>query len=386
MDPSIVQSIWQASKIAFVLTDQDLVIQELYGSPQILDIEERNCQGCSLLQVFPELLGSQGELEEILAGKLSSLKLEYLNRETDQGQTRYLTLESLPYRDEAGEISGIVHLVQDVTKRGELEQQLTQHRNQLQLLKEQLEHKNRDLVAANRELQRLGEIKSQFISVAAHELRTPLTSLNGYVEMLIDGQIGSLSDKQRRVLEIIQKSALRLSRLTDNLLNAARLEAGQIDMVLQPVDLAELVREVLSECAVQIQSKEQRLHLEVSPELPTALCDPNWTRHIVANLLSNAGKFTPEGGAIRVTLSLAEQAGYLQLSVADTGIGIPEQDQARVFSRWFRAANASSIKTEGSGLGLYITRALVALHNGSIWVESQPGQGSVFHVTFPIAA
>jgi signal transduction histidine kinase len=106
----------------------------------------------------------------------------------------------------------------------------------------------------------------------------------------------------------------------------------------------------------------------------------------VTNLLSNASKFTPEGGCISVTVRCAEQPGYLQLSVADTGVGIPQEDQTRIFSRWFRSKHAATVNSQGSGLGLYITHALVALHNGSIWLESQPDQGSVFHVTFPIAA
>jgi signal transduction histidine kinase len=295
-------------------------------------------------------------------------------------------MENLPYRDETGRILGLIHLVQDVTSRGELEQKLTQNRNQLQLLKEQVERRNLDLVAANTELRRLSELKSQFISVAGHELRTPLTSLNGYVEMLIDGQMGPLTDKQREVLEIIQKSGLRLVHLTDDLLNAARLEAGQIDLILRPIDLVSLVKEALSEEGVWFQAKGQCLTLEFSHGLPSALCDENWTKQIVTNLLSNAGKFTPESGCISITVRLAEQPGFLQLSVADTGVGIPKQDQAKIFSRWFRAKNASSINNQGSGLGLYITQALVALHNGSIWVESQPNQGSIFHVTFPIAA
>jgi signal transduction histidine kinase len=383
---SLVQLIWQASKIAFLLTDQNLMIHELHGLPEIIDLEEKSCLGCSLLEIFPELIGAQPDLENILAGKLSSLKLEYINRETTEGNTRYLTMENLPYRDETGRIMGIVHLVQDVTSRGELEQQLTQHRNQLQLLKEQIEFQNRDLVAANMELRRLSELKSQFISVAAHELRNPLTSLYGYVEMLVDGEMGPLADRQREVLEMVQKSGLRLIGLTDELLNAARLEAGQIDLVLQPVDLVRLVKEVVSECAVSIQSKAQHLNLEFSTGLPPALCDENWTKQIVTNLLSNAGKFTPERGCISVKVRLAEQAGYLQISVADTGIGISKQDQAKVFSRWFRSRNASIVNTQGSGLGLYITHALVALHNGSIWIESQLNQGSTFHVTFPIAA
>lgn len=380
------QLIWQASKIALLLTDRDLMIQEMHGHVEIIDDERQGCLGGSFFKVFPELLGNRQELEDILAGKLSSLKLEYINRETSPGQMRYLTMENLPYRDESNNIVGIAHLVQDVTNQGEVEQQLTQNRNELQLLKEQLEHRNRELVAANTELRHLSELKSQFISVAAHELRTPLTSLNGYVEMLVEGQMGPLAERQRQALEIIEKSGLRLVGLMDELLNAARLEAGQIDLVLRPVDLAGLVNEAVSEYVVPVQSKAQQLTMELAPGLPPALCDEIWAKQIVANLLSNASKFTPGGGCISVSVRRAEQPGYLQLSVADSGVGIAEEDQAKIFSRWFRARNASTVNSQGSGLGLYITHAVVELHNGAIWLESQLNRGSKFYVTFPIAA
>ncbi len=183
----------------------------------------------------------------------------------------------------------------------------------------------------------------------------------------------------------MQQSGLHLSSLADQLLNAARLEAGRIDLVLRPVDLAALVREEAAEFAAQVAEKEQRLTLELAPRLPPALCDETWTKQIVANLLSNASKFTPLRGGITVRLGPAGQPGYLLLSVADNGVGIPAQDREKVFAPWFRAGNAAEVSTQGSGLGLYITHMLVELHNGEIWLESRAGQGSVFYVTLPVA-
>ncbi len=385
MDESLIQQIWRACRIAFALAGPDLVVRSLHGLTEIFGAPGQACLGCSLYDLFPELVGREEDLQAILGGRLDSLKLAYINRETPEGETRYLTMEDLPYRDGEGRITGILHLVQDITSQGALEQQVTQNRNLRQLVQEWFERQNQELVAANLELRRLSELKTQFISIAAHELRSPLTALNGYLEMLADGQMGPLTPKQRAALATMQKSGYSLSYLAEQLLNAARLEAGRVDLVLQPVDLAGLAREVADTFAGQVAEKAQRLSLELPPGLPPALCDENFTRQIVTNLLSNACKFTPEQGSIRLRLGLAGDPGYLELAVIDTGIGIPAKDLEKIYDPWFRAGNAAVVSTHGSGLGLYITHALVELHNGAIWIDSQPGQGSVFHVTLPVA-
>ncbi len=384
IEPPIAQLIWRARKIAVALTDRNLIIREVLGQTEILSEEMKKCLGSPLLDVFPELLGNQQELEDILSGKSSGYQLEYVNREVE-GRTRYLTIEDLPYRDERSEIVGIAHLVQDITSQGELEQQMTQNRNQLILLQEQIKRQNLELIAANAELRRLSELKSDFIALAAHDLRTPLTSINGYLEMLLEGQMGALTQEQIGALNIVQRSSLRLISLTDELLNAARLDAGRLDLVLKPVDLTGLVKAVAAEYSGQIHSKGQRLSVEMDAQLPPALCDDKWAKLIVSNLVSNAVKFTPEGGQITIRLRMADETDFLLLSVADTGIGISEQDQALIFSRWFRSKNAAALNTQGAGLGLYIARSLVELHGGEIRVESQPGEGAVFFVKMPVA-
>ena len=385
MENSLNQLILQSRKIAFALTDRELVIKELHGQPEIIEAVMQSCQGCSLIEIFPELLGNQQDLEDILAGKLSNLQLVYINRET-QGKTIYLTMDDLPYKDEAGKILGIVHVVQDETSKGELEQQVTQNRNELRLLKEKVESLNLDLIAANNELIRLSEFKAQFVHLATYELRNPIKLLIKYIKMLLDGQVGPLTENQSEVLKIVQNNGLRLKSMIDELLNAVRLESGQIDLELKPVDLVSLVNEVVSENAAQIQSKEQVLDLEFSPRLPPALCDEDWTKQIVTNLLNNAGKFTPESGHISIRVRLAEQPGFLQLSVADTGVGIPEQERSEILSGLFQSKSISSQSTQSTGMGLYITRSLVELNGGSFWFESKPNLGSVFHVTLPIAS
>jgi signal transduction histidine kinase len=262
---------------------------------------------------------------------------------------------------------------------------LAQQRNELRLLRDQLARQNLELAATNTELRRLDELKSSFVSIAAHELRTPLTLIRGYGEMLLDGDLGPLADKQRDCLEIIERNASRLLTITSELLDVTRIETGRVELVLKPVDLPTLLEVLATEFGPELEARVQRLTLCAPPDLPPALCDETRAAQIIANLLSNASKYTPPGGLITVRVALAEEAGFLQISVADNGVGISADDQAKLFNRFFRAESSQLGEAKGTGLGLHITRALVELHGGRIWFESELGQGSTFYVTFPLA-
>ena len=263
--------------------------------------------------------------------------------------------------------------------------QLAQDRNEQRLLREQLARQNLEVAATNAELRRLDSLKSQFVSIAAHELRTPLSSIHGYVEMLLDGDLGQLTEQQRESLEIVERSAGRLMGITRNLLDLTRIEAGKILLVLRPVDLGALVRAVVEEYEPELAERDHRVRVGQPSGLPRALCDEARAAQIVGNLLSNAAKYTLPGGAIHVRLDRDEQEGFLRVSVADEGPGISLEDQQRLFTRFFRGESSRQSGAPGAGLGLHITRSLVELHGGRIGLESQPGAGSTFTVTFPIA-
>lgn len=382
---SLFQSILEDRKIAFALTDRSLNVVAVKGAANIFSTDRQTWVGRSLLELAPELIGSEDVLAGILAGELPRFQLGWVNRDTRDGQTIYLTLVHLPRRTRSGQITGLVHLAEDVTEMGTLEQQLTQQRNELRLLQAQLARHNVELGAINAELQQLDQIKSAFISVAAHELRTPLGLINGYVEVLLDEDLGPLAPNQREYLEIVQRNTQRLLNLTHDLLDITRIEAGRVELVLQPTDLTALTEKIATEFRLQLEAKAQQLTLEISTGLPLALCDEVRATQIIANLLSNANKYTLQQGQIRISLTPAEEEGFLQLSITDNGVGVASDDQAKLFSRFFRAGSASQTTAKGAGLGLYITRALVELHGGRIWFESTPGLGTTFHVTFPIA-
>ena len=275
--------------------------------------------------------------------------------------------------------------MQEVTEIAHLEQAVTQQRNELLLARDQLTQQNERLEASNTELQRLDETKSSFVAIAAHELRTPLTAILGYLELLSGGDAGSLNDAQMDYLRTAEAAAHRLLRITNNLLDVTRLEAGRLELLLQPTDLTALVAAVAAEQASLLEAKAQRLSLQAPADLPPALCDAVRAGQIVGNLINNAGKFAPPGSTIDVRLSLATEPGYLQVSVTDHGIGISPENQARLFKPFGRIGGAGAAGTDGAGLGLFIARSLVDLHGGRIWYESLPGEGATFHVNFPTA-
>lgn len=385
MDPIVLESILKDQKIAYAVTDHTLKVVDLGGRVDLLCFDQSNWLDRRLPDLVPELVGSESALHDILAGALPRFELAWVNRERANGGLVYLTMVDLPYRNQSGRITGLIHLVNDVSEAGVLKQHLAQQRNELLLLKDKLTRQNLELEAAISELKQLDDLKSRFISVAGHELRTPLTSIMGYIEVLLEEEISPLSKDQREYLEIVQGSADRMLTTVNNLLDVNRIEAGRIELVLRPFDLAELVEATAAEYRSQLEAKGKQLILQLASGLPPALCDESRAAQIVDNILSNAARYTPVGSQITVEVGLAREEGYLQISVADNGIGIASEDQNKIFSRFFRAKNAASMGTRGGGLGLYIARCLVELHGGRIWFKSELNLGSVFYVTFPIA-
>lgn len=373
-------------RIAYAVTDRNLHVQQVRGTPKALQGDPGSWLGKSLLDLVPGLLGSEDALQDILAGVLPRLEIPWVNRDGDEGKTTYLTLVDLPCRDITGAIVGLIHVMQDVTEGGVLEQRLMQHRNDLRLMEKAQREQNAQLLAANTELRRLDEAKSTFVSLAAHELRTPLASITGYVEMLLDGDAGQLNAAQTEYLSTIDASAQRLLRITRDLLDVARIESGRLQLSLQTADLRALLTEVAVEQKPQLEARSQQIHLTAPDDVPPALVDPQRTIQVVSNLVSNASKYAPAGTKITVILQKADdEPGFLRVAVTDEGEGVPLEDQSRLFRPFFRGTSAQITGVPGTGLGLYIAKSLVELHGGHISLESRPGIGATFAATFPIA-
>jgi signal transduction histidine kinase len=232
------------------------------------------------------------------------------------------------------------------------------------------------------ELKSVNEMRTEFFATVAHELRSPLTGIEGYLEMLREGEAGPVSDAQQGMLEAIARGTERLQNLIDDLFTLAKLEAGAGKPEIGRVELASVV----AGAAEALRPSAEAGGLAIASACPPGLAvDGNAGQldRVLVNLLSNAVKFTPAGGKISVTA--AAEDGRAVVSVRDSGIGIPERDRGRLFSRFFRASNAVRRGIPGTGLGLAIVQAIIASHGGEIALQSQEGIGTAITVSLPLA-
>jgi len=227
----------------------------------------------------------------------------------------------------------------------------------------------------------LDEMKSQLLATVSHELRTPLASIKGFATTLLREDVDWDKASRTEFLSIIDKESDRLSELIGNLLDMSRIEAGTLRVEPEVTDLGGLVQETISE--FRVMTREHQFEALVPPSLPLVWADPRRTRQVLRNLVENAVKYSPKGGPIRVEVQMED--GEAWVSVADRGLGIDAQHLAHIFERFYQVDSASTRQVGGSGLGLAIARAIVEAQKGHIWVESQPGVGSTFHFTLPLA-
>jgi len=227
----------------------------------------------------------------------------------------------------------------------------------------------------------LEQMKSNFLSVVSHELRTPLHSIKGFVDIILMGKTGEINDLQRDFLTTVQQSTSNLQRMIEDLLEFSRMEAGRIKLKPEMISVYGVAEKVVEQLAPLAQEGNLKLFNRVPEEIALIEADPMRIEQVLTNLISNAIKFTPANGAVSV---LARDIGeQVQISVQDTGIGIPEAEQAKVFQRFYQVDSSATRSYRGTGLGLTICKFIVEYHHGRIWVESQEGQGSTFHFVLP---
>lgn len=371
-------------RIAYAALNAELCVTTVGGDLELLGFDAGAC-GTRLTELVPEFIGSEETLSDVLHGKETSFTLPRINRDNAaSGELWYLDFSVLVNPSE--EDVRAVFVVEDVTRLAHTEQVLTQQRNELSLLRDELADQNMALATANAELHQLDLLKSRFVTIAAHELRSPLATVSGYVDLLEETEIcGELNEMQRNSVGVIRRSTERLLHMVSNLLDLTRIEAGRLDLALQTVDVVAHVHQVLRELKPLLAEKEHELTTSFADDLPMALCDPERNIQILHNLISNAVKYTPPRGQIHVAVSPDHDAAFLRLAVTDTGIGIPKEEQPRLFEAFYRAGNVDEVNASGSGLGLGIARSLVELHGGAMWFESAPNHGSHFAYTLPVA-
>ena len=226
-------------------------------------------------------------------------------------------------------------------------------------------------------LRRLDEMKSSLLSVVSHELKTPLTSIRMAVHLLLEERVGPLTSKQTELVMAAREDSDRLGKIIEDLLDIGRLESGRVEMELQSQPAEQLVSDAVGRLESAFHDRGITLQVDVPSETPPVLADPARIDHVFSNLLTNAMKFTPPGGRVRVYTETDDAA--VRFVVEDTGVGIPAEALPRVFDRFFRVSRAN--QPSGAGLGLAIAKEIVEAHGGQIAVQSTEGQGSRFSFT-----
>ncbi len=229
---------------------------------------------------------------------------------------------------------------------------------------------------------RIEEMKTEFVSIAAHQLRTPLSAIKWTMRMLLDGDVGDLSEEQIKFIERTYKSNERMIALINDLLNVTRIEEGRYLYELKPVDFVALIQGVID--SFDEEAKKRRLKLQFKKPakgIPPLTVDPKRIELAIYNLIDNAIRYTPPGGSVTIVLKYDKKG--VEFSIQDTGVGVPKDQQNRIFSKFFRGANVMRMETEGNGLGLFTTRNIIEAHKGSIWFKSEENKGTVFYFIIP---
>ena len=270
-------------------------------------------------------------------------------------------------------------IIRDVTerKRAELEFRAMEER-----LKRELTETNIELQERNEAVERANQLKSEFLASMSHELRTPLHTIIGFSELLAEEIQGPLNEKQRRFVEHIHRDSQHLLELINDILDLTKIESGKVELRLEDFEGATVMEEVLASCRPRAATSSVRI-VSAFPVSLTLNADRLRVKEVLFNLMSNAIKFTPAGGAVTVSAAPGEQPGFWNISVRDTGVGIPANQHEAIFDKFYQVGSTTRGVREGTGLGLAITRQIVEMHGGNISVQSEPGAGSCFTFSLP---
>jgi PAS domain S-box-containing protein len=370
-----------ARTIAFVVTDLDGRISLFNtGAEHMLGVSAATAAGKELtefiarrdLDRYAVREPGQSVFDAIVdqaAGDLAPVTRDWTWLPADRAPIK-VSMTTNPVTDAFGDLFGYLFVATDITDT---------LRNQEILVKAL--RRERDVVSRLRDLDRA---KDEFVSTVSHELRTPMSSIIGCAEILADGMVGELAPDQQQMVDTIARNGDRLLALADDLLLLASFDHEPGPDQAVPVDLRDVVEESAGAVAPMLATRDLHVGytLPGSPALVSG--DPHHLERALTNLVTNGVKFTPDGGRVSVEVAIDEVAGLAVVTVADTGLGIPESDLDKVFGRFYRSADAQERAIQGSGLGLPIVKTIVESHQGQIEVSSRPGQGTTFTITLPL--
>jgi PAS domain S-box-containing protein len=314
----------------------------------MLDIVPPEKLSVDIAEILPEAFVAVARemVEETLTNGFAMERM--FTQRTTAGLELPLAVSTSLLRDEAGALHGVIIILRDMTASKELER-----------------------------LRRLDQMKSEFVSNVSHELRTPLTSIKAYTEALMDMATG---DTQKEFLGVVDSESDRLLSLIEDLLNVARIESGRVSLKLATFKPHLMVEEILG--VSKVQSKKHQIVREIPDNLMPIYADKDKLKEVIINLVSNAIKYSPDGGTVKITMS--EQEGNLRIDVTDQGIGIAPEHLPKLFEQFYRVDSSLTYKVSGTGLGLAIVKSMVEAHGGTVRVASEVGKGSTFTVLLPI--
>jgi len=305
------------------------------GEPRSYREKSKRCLKCEVFRANAPILGEPGTNGVTEA-------------EIMEPEHRILEVRTNPVVDRAGRYLGCVSTLHDVT--------------------------------AAREI---AVMKNEFVSMVSHELRTPLTSIKGYVDLIVDGEAGEINDIQREFLQIVQENSDRLVSLINDMLDISRIESGRVHLKIEPLEMADVVQGVIDTFRTYADQSNVTLKSQVARNLPRVAADRDRVGQVLMNLVSNAIKYSPGGGS--VTVAVKRKGDKVHVEVTDTGIGISEENQRQLFTKFFRVDSSLTREIGGTGLGLSIVKSVVELHGGEIWVVSREGEGSTFAFSLCVA-
>jgi PAS domain S-box-containing protein len=336
--------------------------------------------------------GAEPEATEKLIRARGYVQNRELNMKTRDGDRVVAQLTGGVFTEDGSDLRGFSMIVRDVTaarkerdrqraQYEELEQQMRERTRKLELARHELEMRNAQLHRTSEELKQLDRLKSDFVSMVSHELRSPLSNIAGAIELMLQEE--ELSDEYvRKMLGIVGDQSQRLIRLVKGVLDISRIEAGRLHLDRREVDVLATMERVVT--TIQPSTAFHWFELPPVDHCPPVWGDEDRIEEIFVNLLDNAVKFSPAGGPVKIAMEVNQCETII--SITDPGVGIAQSKLDKIFQKFHRLDSEDSRETYGHGLGLYITKALVEAHGGSIWVESVEGEGSTFSFTLPLVS
>lgn len=332
----------------FTLDESNRITQINRNATAMLGISDIDVVGRPYSEVF------SGDLAKVLNAIVQETidhgfaMEQQWTQQLSQGVEVPLALSTAILRDEDRHTRGVIILLRDMTASRELDR-----------------------------LRKLDQMKSEFVSNVSHELRTPLTSIKAYTEALADMAVDA---QQKEFLKVIDEESNRLLALIEDLLSLSRIESGRLRLRPEPAHLGQLAQDIMG--VAKVQSDKHKITLDIAPDLPLTMLDPDRIKEVLINLVSNAVKYSPAGGEVKV--KICKEEGVLRIDISDQGIGIPEEHLGKIFDQFYRVDSSLTAQISGTGLGLAIVKSMVEAHSGTIRVASTPGEGSTFSVFLPI--